>query len=229
MRHTSTWGRAVVVGLILTGVTEAVPEDAGAWQVDRPPSSRVAEASASAAPPKRMSVAKIDRGGIRVDGRLAEEVWATATFRSDFMQRGTDRGFEPRVETQVAFLYDDEALYVGARMQRDPRGGVGPLLGARDNPGNAERILVSLDTYRDRTTAYTFGVTRGGVRVDFVQARDRAGWVDDSFDPVWDARVAADSAGWTAEMRIPFSQLRFSPGDEQVWGLNVRRWNPATG
>jgi hypothetical protein len=163
-----------------------------------------------------------------MDGRLDEAAWSEASFRSDLQQKGKDRGFEPRVATRVALLFDDEALYVGAHMETDPESEPREILGRRDEAGNSERILVSLDTYRDGQTAYTFGVTVAGVRVDHVHARDNEGWADKSFDPIWEARVSKNSTGWTAEMRIPFSQLRFTPGDQQVWGLNVRRWNPAS-
>lgn len=227
MTSTHEWTRAWVAVLLAVGSLWPTPVAVGAQQMDRAAVSREAEPDTTEPAPKRMPAARIDVGSITMDGRLDEGVWADVAFRSDFMQRGRNGGFDPRAGTEVAFLYDDDALYVGARMESDPRGGVGPRLGARDDGGNQDRILVSMDTDRDRTTAYTFGVTRGGGRLDYVQSRDSEGWMDESFDPTWQARVASDSAGWTAEMRVPFSQLRFSPGDEQVWGLNVRRANPA--
>ena len=185
-------------------------------------------ARAKVVAPKQIIVERISAGSVKLDGRLDDSVWKQATFHSDFEQKGNDRSYPPRVRTEVAFLRDDEALYVGARMQNETGGASRSLLGRRDDVGNAERILVSLDTHRDRTTAYTFGVTLGGVRVDYLQARDMEGWKDDSFDPVWEARVDVGAATWTAELRIPFSQLRFAGAGEQVWGLNVRRWNPTT-
>ena len=137
-------------------------------------------------PAKQMTVERIGAGAIKLDGRLDDSVWAKAVFHSDFEQKGNDRSYPARVRTEVAFVRDDEALYIGARMQNEAGGASRGLLGRRDDVGNAERILVSLDTQRDRTTAYTFGVTVGGVRVDYTQARDMEGWMDDSFDPVWD-------------------------------------------
>jgi hypothetical protein len=174
-----------------------------------------------------MTVSRVE-GGLALDGRLEDAAWREASFRSDFQQKGRDRGFAPSVRTEVAFLYDDGALYVGARMEHASDGARTAAVGRRDDPGNADRILVSLDTFLDRRTAYTFGVTASGVRVDLVNGRDNESWADHSYDPVWRAWVASDSTGWTAEMRIPFSQLRFSPGSDQVWGVNVRRWHPAT-
>jgi hypothetical protein len=186
------------------------------------------DGSAPAPAVKHMTAGRVNAGDIQLDGRLDEVVWAQATYHSDFEQKGNDRSYPPRVRTEVAFLRDDQALYVAARMQNESGGAPRMLVGRRDDVGNAERILVSLDTHRDLTTAYTFGVTAGGVRVDHMHARDLEGWKDDAFDPLWEARVDADEGSWTAELRIPFSQLRFSAGGEQIWGLNVRRWNPTT-
>ena len=183
--------------------------------------------------PKLLSAIRVESGSLSLDGRLDEEAWSLAEPRSDFMQKGRYRTFDPGVRTFVRFLYDDAALYVGARMEvactetwctAPPR----EIVGQRDDAGNSERILVSLDTYRSRESSYTFGVTVGGVRVDYLQGRDLEGWADYSYNPDWTAEVSYDADGWTAEMRIPFSQLRFSADEVQAWGLNVRRWNPET-
>ena len=78
----------------------------------------------------------------------------------------------------------------------------------------------------DRRTASTFGVTATGVRLDHFHASDNEYNDDDTFNPVWQARTGG-RRGWTAELRIPFSQLRFNERTPQVWGLNVRRWMPS--
>src|SRR5262245_16107066 len=121
---------------------------------------------------KNMTVERVQAGAVLLDGRLDDAVWKQATFHSDFEQKGNDRSYPPRARTEVAFLRDDEALYVAARMQNDVGGAPRVLLGRRDDVGNAERFLVSLDTHHDHTTAYTFGVTVGGVRIDHMHARD---------------------------------------------------------
>jgi Domain of unknown function (DUF5916) len=97
----------------------------------------------------------------------------------------------------------------------------------RDNIHQAEHIWISLDTYRDQRTAYSFAVAASGVRGDWYHPRDNEFDIDLSFDPVWQAAAARDSTGWTAEMRIPFSQLRFNAADEQQWGINVDYWSPS--
>ncbi len=175
---------------------------------------------------KRMLARRIAGNAVQMDGVLDDEVWGSAAFAADFQQKGPDRGFPAPERTEIAFLYDEDALYVGARMfSRHPEE-LRSLVRKRDDPANAERLLVSLDTYLDRRTAYTFGVTAGGVRVDYYHPRDDELARDNSFDPVWEARTVIDSLGWTAELRIPFDQLRFGGEQAQTFGVNVRRWSP---
>lgn len=198
-----------------------------------PGSAGEAESSALASAEDATSVRKQIRAthsaeAVRIDGLLDDPVWADAAFVSDFLQRGKIRGFPPRERTEVAIAFDDEALYVGARLAVKDSKQMRQLVSRHDEPGKEERLLISLDTYRDRQTAYTFGVTIGGARIDYLSARDNEGWQDDSYNPVWEAQTTVDSTGWFAEMRIPYSQLRFQSSAEPVWGINIRRWNPAT-
>jgi hypothetical protein len=83
-----------------------------------------------------------------------------------------------------------------------------------------------LDTFYDRRTAYAFGVTASGVRIDRYYPQDNENDFDEGFDPVWEARTNIGDETWTAELWIPFSQLRFNDQDEQTWGLNLQRFTP---
>jgi hypothetical protein len=161
-----------------------------------------------------------------IDGRLTEDVWRTAPAITRLTQREPREGAPAIESSEIRFAYDEEALYVGARMYSDNPSDIRALVTRRDQEGSSEFIAVSLDTYHDRRTAYSFAVTAAGVRIDVFHPNDNDD-SDEGFDPVWEARSYVDSLGWTAEMRIPFSQLRFSPRDEQVWGLNVIRRVPA--
>src|SRR4051812_2428580 len=161
-----------------------------------------------------------------IDGRLDDKIWEHASFVSDLTQKEPVEGAAPRVATRVAFAYDEDALYVGARMESDRPDDVPVLITRRDNWGASEILVVSLDTYLDRRTAYTFGVTAAGSRIDYYQPTDDETSRDFGYDPVWEVRTAVDSAGWTAELRIPFSQLRFTDRADQTWGLNVNRFIP---
>jgi len=163
-----------------------------------------------------------------IDGRLDEAVWEQAPFVADFKQKAARGGFPPRERTEVAILYDEEALYIGGRMMaRDPSA-IRARKGQRDDQTDTDRLIVSLDTYRNRQTAYNFGVTAGGVRVDYYQPQDVFEVRDYSYDPVWRAATSINGDSWTAEMRIPLSSLRFHGGVEsQLWGINIQRVSPA--
>ncbi len=180
-----------------------------------------------AAARKQAQAVRIQGRAPTVDGKLDDAAWSAAPALTGLVQKLPAEGAPASEATEVRFAYDDDALYVGARMfSRDPAGIQAPV-SRRDNGEQAERLLVSLDTYLDRRTAYTFGVTASGVRLDWFHPSDSEG-SDASFEPVWMARTRRDSLGWTAEMRIPFSQLRFSRADVQTWGVNVTRRIPST-
>lgn len=164
---------------------------------------------------------------MRLDGRLDEDVWRTAPALTTFVQKEPVEGAAATDAMEIRFAYDDVALYVAGRMAST--GPVQAPMGRRDEGQLAELLEISLDTYLDRRTAYTFGVTAAGVRLDRYHPTDdsAADASDTGFDPVWEARVATVERGWTAELRIPFAQLRFNERTPQVWGLNVRRWAPS--
>lgn len=176
--------------------------------------------------PRRQATAvRVPSGSIEVDGRLDEESWRLATPITDFVQKEPVEGAPPTDGLEVRFAYDESALYVGARMFS-----AAPIqapMGRRDSVDQAEYLLVSLDSYLDRLTASSFGVTASGVRLDHYHPSDNEGNTVSQFDPVWRARTAIVEGGWTAELWIPFSQLRFNDRSPQIWGLNVRRWIPS--
>ncbi len=159
---------------------------------------------------------------IRLDGSLDEAVWRTAPAATDFRQNQPTEGQPATQRTEVRFAYDGAALYVGARMF-DDRGaaGVQSRLVRRDGSANADYVELIFDTYHDHIGRLFFRVNPSGVRND---ANGLGGGGDDSWDPVWEVKSTIDSLGWTAEMRIPFSQLRFpTTTEEQTWGLQIWR------
>jgi hypothetical protein len=162
-------------------------------------------------------------GAIVLDGRLDEKDWQAADPARDFTQRDPNEGQPATESTEVRFLFDDDALYVGARMQDREPGRIARRLSRRDGSadGLADTIVVSLSPLHDGLTGSTFRVSAAGALWDAVLHNDTG--EDDSWDAVWEAEVSTDESGWTAEMRIPFSQLRFETRDQQVWGLNVIR------
>lgn len=180
------------------------------------------------APPKLAFAIPVEDADLRVDGLLDDEAWRSARWFSDFRQKEPVEGAEPSERTEIAFLFDEGNLYVGARMYAQDPSTVLAALSRRDDGGSrSDKLIISLDTYRDLRTAYTFAVTAAGVRLDWHHPEDSEYQRDATFNPIWQAETNIDSLGWTAEMRIPFSQLRFNSQSEQVWGINVNRWIPS--
>jgi len=177
--------------------------------------------------PSKIATAVRLQGALRLDGKLDDAQWSTATPISDFVQKDPVEGAVPNDKMEVRFLYDDAALYVGTRVvSKDPTHIQAPV-SRRDNISQAEHIWVSFDSYRDHRTAYSFGISASGVRADWYHPTDNETAIDLSFDPVWEAAADINPTGWTAEMRIPFSQLRFNAADVQSWGLNIDHWIPS--
>jgi hypothetical protein len=187
----------------------------------------IAAAPAGAQEPvrKQAHALRVQPGEVRIDGRLDETAWERAPVLADFRMAEPTEGAEPTDPMEVRFLYDGTALYVGARMSTR-NGGLQAVMGRRDDAGQSENLQIELDTYLDRRTAYMFGVTAAGVRLDHYHRSDEENNWDSGFDPVWEAQTQIADDGWTAEMWVPFSQLRFNAVDRQVWGLNVRRFRP---
>lgn len=181
--------------------------------------------SAPAAAEKRMRAVRVGSPP-SIDGRLDDPAWDNAQYISDFVQKQPIENGEPSQRTEVAFAYDDDALYVAARMFVADRAELRTNMTRRDQTRNAERIIVSLDTFRDQRTAYSFAVTAAGVRADWIHPDDSEFSRDSSYDPVWEAETVVSDDRWTAEMRIPFSQLRFPNADVHPWRVNVNRYIP---
>jgi hypothetical protein len=174
---------------------------------------------------KQATATRVPNGSIQVDGRLDEEVWQKAAPITDFIQKEPVEGAVPTDAMDVRIAYDDDVLYVGARMHSKD-GRIQAPLGRRDSTDQAEHILVSFDTFLDRRTAVVFGVTAGGVRIDRYHSSDQEDSHDSGFDPVWRAETNIAADQWTAELWIPFSQLRFNPISDLTWGLNIYRFRP---
>ncbi|HVH09066.1 MAG TPA: DUF5916 domain-containing protein [Gemmatimonadales bacterium] len=158
-----------------------------------------------------------------LDGRLDDPAWAAAAPVGGFREGDPHEGALAPESTSVRIVYDDEALYIGARLYDAEPAKITRRLARRDDDPQGDDILwVDLDSYHDHRTAYEFGVNPAGtVRDDFCS--NDSGFCDFSWDAVWQVKTGIDSLGWVVEMRIPFSQLRFPPGRVQVWGVNFFR------
>jgi hypothetical protein len=156
-----------------------------------------------------------------IDGRLNDEAWASAQPIADFTQRDPDEGKAPTERTEIRFLYDDAALYVAARMSDREPARIARRMSTRDNSADADVLSLYLDPMHDRLTGAVFRVSAANVQQDQILYNDT--WTDNTWDAVWESAVTIDDTGWSAEIRIPLSQLRYPAGDQLTWGVNVER------
>ena len=160
------------------------------------------------------------QGVVRIDAVLDDSAWASAEVATNFRQREPSEGAAATLPTEVRVLWDDEALYIAARMRDPSPDSIIALLARRDEMTPSDEFFVGIDGDRDRRTAYVFSVTPRGTRTDVLIYNDNMR--DPSWDAVWQAATRVDESGWTTEMRIPLTQLRVR-GD-RPWGINFFRW-----
>jgi hypothetical protein len=169
---------------------------------------------------------EIARGAPKVDGVLDDAVWQTACFISDFEEKSPNYGAKPTHPIKVAVAIDGETLYVAARMWSNGPTDIDDALTERDITDQAERFIVSIDPSHTRRIAYSFAVTAAGVRADWIHVDDQEGNRDPSWDPVWVARTAILADGWSAEMKIPLTQVRLPSIPAKSWGINFDWYLP---
>ncbi len=155
-----------------------------------------------------------------IDGILNDSSWVGAEEAVGFVQRELHPGMPSSQVSKVKFVYDDFALYIGAELSDVSADSVLRELSVRDNEANADLFGVLLDTYNDDLNAFGFFVTAAGTQID---ARYSSQGQDFEWNAVWLSAVQVHDKGWTVEMKIPYSALRFSREAEQVWGLNILR------
>lgn len=156
-----------------------------------------------------------------VDGDLSDAVWQSAPEITGFTQRDPDEGKPATQQTRLRIVYDDAAIYFGALMEDS--GQVRPLLARRDSDLNAgDYIRISIDSQHDRLNGAAFVVNASNVQMDMILYNDI--YEDITWDAVWESSTRTVAGGWTAEVRIPYSQLRFPERDVHTWGINVSRW-----
>src|SRR5947209_4556890 len=154
-----------------------------------------------------------------VDGDLSDPAWQQAPEFTDFTQHDPDDTKPATLRTSIRIVYDDSAIYFGAKMTDPQR--PSSLLYRRDTFGNFDFLSINLDPQHDRLSGNAFTVTPAGEQGDTVLYNDIG--EDPSWDGVWESAVKTVPDGWIAEVRIPFSQLRFPDRDHQVWGINITR------
>ena len=161
-------------------------------------------------------------GDLRVDGRLDEEAWLRTPMVSGFVQGEPIEGAPAEEQTEVRVLFDDQALYVGVILYEADPGRIGDQLVRRDAEGQYDYFEISIDPNNDRRTGYLFRVSAAGVQRDVYLYDDTR--TDANWDAVWESAVSRRPDGWSVELRIPLSQIRYDPSDAvQSWGINFKR------
>ena len=175
-------------------------------------------APAVAAPPAASAVRVTTVGAGR---NLSDVVWQTVPAVGGFLEREPHEGAEPAQATEFRVAYDDTTLFVQVRAHDSEPDKIVSYLTRRDDESPCDWIRVIVDSYHDRRTAYEFAVNPDGVKQDRYWFNDNSN--DLSWDAVWDVTVTRDGSGWTAEFRIPFSQLRFTPSASNTFGFAISR------
>ena len=161
-----------------------------------------------------------------IDGDLSDPVWSRAIPFADFTQQVPDEGQPPSQRTEVRILYDDRAIYFGIRcFDSDPPTIVANLT-RRDRDTFSDTIWLDIDTRGDHRSAFHFEVNAAGVQRDGIRTGDRPdlGAIDWEWDAIWQSAVQRDSQGWTAELAIPLSELRYESGHPVTWRMEIRRF-----
>jgi len=171
----------------------------------------------------RLKASRVEQNTVFIDGSLDESVWKSARTATNFTQHTPHTGEPASEPTEVRFLYDDNYLYIGARLYDSNSAEIASTLFRRDGNEYSDWFLVGIDSYNDNRTAFVFGVNPRGVRKDYLIYNDNQD--DMSWDAVWEASATVDDEGWTAELKIPLSQLRYNGevGRMKSWGVNFSR------
>ena len=219
----TTWIAAL---LSVGGLAAQAPDEPGEALVPRVESTA-----------RFLEAVRIQEAEPDLDGVLDDPAWLSAPVATDFVQLEPHEGLASTERTEARVLYGEDALYVAFRaFDSRPDSIVGQLT-RRDQDSYSDRVRVMVDSYHDRRTAFQFSVNPVGVKLDRYRFDDTG--EDLAWDAVWDVATRVDDGGWTAEFRIPYSQLRFGNEADQTWGINFAReiarrremalWSPFSG
>lgn len=192
----------------------AIPRE----QVDRQPKPNLDNITVG----KRIAQAAfLDRGSVKIDGKVEEISWENASVLTDFTQHEPDEGAPATEDTKVTIFYNEDSVYIGVRAFDSEPDKIKSILARRDSELPSDWIRIFIDGYHDQLTAFEFAVNPAGVKRDVYWSNDNESDVD--WEAVWDVEVSQDEQGWNAEFRIPYSQIRFPEKEFQTWGIQVCR------
>lgn len=170
---------------------------------------------------KSYTTKKLTDGSIDIDGKLDDKAWDLVEWGGDFIQRSPYEGKLPSQPTFFKILYDDNNLYIGVLAYDSLPDEIDKRMCRRDD-FEGDWIEINIDSYYDQMTAFSFTINAAGVKGDEAITDNGDEW-DDTWDPIWYVKTSITDSGWVAEMKIPFSQLRFGKKDNHVWGMQIQR------
>jgi len=156
-----------------------------------------------------------------IDGLMNDSCWNMVDWSGDFIQFQPAENKPPSQQTSFKILYDDNNLYVFIRAYDTEPEKISRIISRRDN-FDGDMVEINIDSYYDQQTAFSFTATAAGAKGDEAITQDGNNW-DSSWNPVWYLKTSIDNKGWCAEMKIPFSQLRFGKKAEHIWGIQLMR------
>jgi len=170
---------------------------------------------------KQYFTQRIAESAIEFDGKLDESAWENVPWGGDFIQYQPQENTPPSLPTQFKILYTDKFLVIGYRCFDSSPDSIVKRMSRRDEfPG--DWVEINIDSYHDLRTAFSFTLSVSGVKGDEFVSDNGNNW-DATWNPIWYAKTQVDEKGWTAEVKIPFSQLRYGNQTEPVWGIQVQR------
>ena len=156
-----------------------------------------------------------------IDGLLTDASWDIVDWQTDFIENLPDENTPPTEQTKFKILYDSKFLYVAFKCYDKEPDKIVKRLSRRDG-FDGDFVEVNIDSYHDKRTGFSFTISASGVKSDEFIADNGNNW-DASWNPIWYVKTNVDAEGWTAEMKIPLSQLKFSASENQVWGFQATR------
>ena len=156
-----------------------------------------------------------------IDGLMNDSCWNMVEWGGDFIQKEPYENQSPSQQTSFKILYDDDNLYVFIRAFDTEPEKISRRISRRDY-FDGDMVEINIDSYYDQQTAFSFTALASGAKGDEAITQDGNNW-DASWNPIWYLKTSIDDKGWCAEMKIPFSQLRFGKKDKHVWGIQFMR------
>jgi hypothetical protein len=169
---------------------------------------------------KQYTTSRISKAPV-IDGILDDEVWKDGAWTDDFMQYEPKNGKPTSQKTEFKIVYDNDNIYAAFKAYDTAPDSIVNRLTRRDDP-DGDLVGVIFDSFHDLRTGFLFGISSSGVKYDQMFTNDGQNQ-DSSWDPNWWVKTSINKEGWVAEMKIPFSQLRFDKDSSGIWGLEVAR------